>query len=42
MISLVNQGKFKVGVGDGIFFVLIKWGSLDMSAGANPMNFRPI
>jgi hypothetical protein len=46
-ISLVKQGKFKEGVvpADGLgcfFFVFIKWGSLAMSAVANPMNFRPI
>jgi hypothetical protein len=43
-ISLVKQGKFKVGVvpADGLgcllrkklFFVFIKWGSLAMTAGA--------
>jgi hypothetical protein len=47
----VKQGKFEVGVvpADGldcllhtIFFVFIKLGSLALSAGANPMNFRPI
>jgi hypothetical protein len=43
----VKQGKFKVGVvpTDGICRLLlklffIKWGSLDMSAGASPVNFR--
>jgi hypothetical protein len=50
-ISLVKQGKFKVGVGPAdrlghillkLFLVFIKWGSLVMSAGANPMNFRQI
>jgi hypothetical protein len=25
-----------------LFFVIIKWGSLTMAAGANPMNFWPI
>jgi hypothetical protein len=51
-ISLVKHGKFKAGVvqADGLgrlvlktyFCVIIKWGSLVMSAGANPMNFWPI
>jgi hypothetical protein len=51
-ISLVKQGNFKVGVVPAdrlgrlllktIIFVFIKWGGLAMSAGANPMNFRPI
>jgi hypothetical protein len=50
--SLVKQDKFKVGVvpayGLGcllltpFYFVFIKWGSLAMSAGANPMTFRLI
>jgi hypothetical protein len=49
--SLIKQGKFKVVVvpADGLgrlllktFFVVIKWGSLAMPAGANPMNFHPI
>jgi hypothetical protein len=52
-ISLVKQGKFKVGVvaADGLghlllhinyFFVFIKCGSLAISAGAKLMNFQPI
>jgi hypothetical protein len=50
-ISVVNQGKFKVGVvpADGLgclllklFFVSIKWGSLALSAGLTPMNGQPI
>jgi hypothetical protein len=45
----VEQGKLKIGVipADGlghfpqkkIFLLFIKWGSLAMSAGADPMNF---
>jgi hypothetical protein len=51
MISLVKPGKFKIGVApaDGLghlllktIFVFIKWGSLSMSAGANPVNVWPI
>jgi hypothetical protein len=51
-ISLVKQGEFKVGgiPADGlsclllktIFLYLLNGGSIAMSAGANPMNFRPI
>jgi hypothetical protein len=51
-ISLVKQGKFKVGVAPAdrrvclllknIFVGIMEGGSLAMSAGANPMIFRPI
>jgi hypothetical protein len=50
-ISLVKQGKFKVGVIPGNrlgclpqkhFFVIIKRGSVPMSAWANLMSFWPI
>jgi hypothetical protein len=50
-ISLVKQGKFKVGVVSGdrlghlllkTIFCVFKWGRLAMSAGVNPMNFGPI
>jgi hypothetical protein len=52
LISLVKQGKFKVGAVPAdklgrlilktIFLYLLHGGSLAMSAVANPMNFRPI
>jgi hypothetical protein len=46
-ISLVKQGKFKVGVvpADLLGCLLLKTifgGSLAMSGGANPMNYWPI
>jgi hypothetical protein len=52
MISLVKQGNIKVGLHSPsgwtrlltpkTIFLFIKWGSLAMSAGANPVIFRPI